>query len=105
MSKILVVVKEPGKPAYVEPSFENSLAAFQHAVGGYIEVATICEDLVLVFNEEGRIMDLPYNCTVCGLPLVGTVVAVATDKDEFASIKAAHVPFVLRMFKEDEHGS
>ena len=35
--QILVVIKEPGKPPRVEPLFENTLEAFQKAVGGYIE--------------------------------------------------------------------
>lgn len=35
--QILVIRKEPGKLAEVEPLFENTLEAFQAAVGGYIE--------------------------------------------------------------------
>lgn len=33
-NQILVVIKEPGKEARVEPLFENTLKAFQKAVGG-----------------------------------------------------------------------
>ena len=39
--QILVIKKEPGKPAEIEPLFENTLEAFQEAVGGYIEAVTI----------------------------------------------------------------
>lgn len=98
---ILVVIKEPGKAPYVEPCFPNTLEAFQKAVGGYIETLTLCEDLVLIVNEEGLLQELPYNCKVCGKPFVGTVIAVGVREDEFASIPAAHIPFVLKLFKEE----
>lgn len=39
--QILVVIKEPGKPPRVEPLFENTLEAFQKAVGGDIETVTM----------------------------------------------------------------
>lgn len=99
---ILVVIKEPGKAPYVEPCFPNTLEAFQKAVGGYIETLTLCEDLVLVINEEGLLQGLPWNCKVCGQPLVGRVVAVATEQDEFASIPKRFIPMVLRLFEVEQ---
>lgn len=97
---ILVVIKEPGKAPYVEPCFQNTLESFQKAVGGYIETITLCEDLVLIVNEEGRLQGMPFNCKVCGLPLVGTVITAGVKEDEFASIRAAQVPTILKLFKE-----
>ena len=99
-NKILGVIKRPGEMAYVEQAFPNTLEAFQNEVGGYIETCRVAEDLVLVVNEEGLLDGLPYNCKVCGQPFVGTIVAVATDQDEFASISARFVPMVLKMFEE-----
>ena len=98
-AQILAIVKEPGKPPRVEPLFENTLRAFQEAVGGYIETITFCLDLVLIVNEEGRIRDdVPFNCRVCdGLDLYGTIVAVGVKGDEFTSLKASIVPAVLRL--------
>jgi len=100
--QILVCIKEPGKDAYVEPLFDNTLEAFQKAVGGHIETVTAASDLVLVVNEEGRLMGLPYNVTICGLPLVGTIVAAGVKGDEFASIKGKYVSMVLRMLNGTE---
>ena len=99
-AQILAIVKEPGKPARVEPLFENTLQAFQEAVGGYIETVTLCTDLVLIVNEEGRLRGLPFNTTVCGLDLVGTVMAVGIKGAEFASLKAQYVPTILRLLDE-----
>lgn len=43
-NQIMVIIKEPGKEPYIEPLFENTLEAFQTAVGGYIETVTIATD-------------------------------------------------------------
>ena len=102
--QILVIIKKPGQPPMVEPVFPNELEAFQQAVGGYIESVTLCTDLVLIVNEEGRLLDLPYNTTVLGLPLMGTIVAVATSGDEFASINASHVPMVMNILGGGRYG-
>jgi hypothetical protein len=99
-AQILAVVKEPGFPPRVEPLFENSLVAFQAFVGGYIETLTISSDLVLIVNEEGRLRGLPFSCTVCGLDLVGPVVAVGVKGDEFTSLKASWIPAVMQLLRE-----
>lgn len=95
---ITVVVKRVGEPAVVQQT-RNTLKAFQELVGGYIETFRIAEDLVLVVNEEGLMEGLPWNCKVCAQPFVGTVVAVATDQDEFASIPERFIPLVLSLFE------
>lgn len=94
--QIMAVIKEPGKEARVDPLFDNTLESFQQAVGGYIETVTLSEHLVLICNEEGRILDLPFNVDVFGVSFYGTVVAVAFDGyGNFRSLKASHVPMVL----------
>jgi hypothetical protein len=95
--QILAVVKEPGQSPRVEPLFENTLESFQKAVGGYIETVTIATDLVLICNEEGRLIDLPFNVEVGGVGFVGPVVAVGFKGEEFASLKAKHIPMILQL--------
>lgn len=95
--QILAIVKEPGRMPQVEPLFENSLHSLQEAVGGYIETVTLCSDLVIICNEEGRLLGLPHNCEVAGVDFVGTIVAVGTKGEDFASLKASIVPGVLKM--------
>lgn len=95
--QILVMVKEPGQPPRVEPLFENTLEAFQTAVGGYIETVTLCEDLVIICNEEGRLLDQPFNCEVAGVGFCGTILAVGQKGEDFASLKAKNIPFVRKL--------
>lgn len=40
-NQILVLTKQPGKLAELEPLFDNKLEAFQEFVGGYIETFTL----------------------------------------------------------------
>lgn len=103
-AQILICVKYPGEEPRVEPLFDNTLKAFQEAVGGYIEAVTLCTDLVLICNEEGRIRGLPYNTTICGCQFYGPVLAVGTKGVEFSSLKAHHIPRVLELLDEDQEG-
>ena len=71
--KIYVAVKRPGEPPR-HVWMSNSLENFQRYVGGYIEAVTVSSDLVIICNEEGRLLNLPYNCEYCGVDFVGTIV-------------------------------
>ena len=85
MEKIFVLTKRPGcAPRHVWVS--NSLEALQKAVGGYIETVTIAEDLVILCDEEGRLKDKPYNCTICGVDFVGDIVMAGVAGEEFADL-------------------
>lgn len=95
--QILVIREEPGKSAEVEPLFENTLEAFQAAVGGHIEAVAVTQDLCIICNETGRIDGLPYNCNVLGFDFYGPILAVGTRGCEFASIRAPHFPTVLKL--------
>ena len=96
MSKILAVIKKPGEEPYVD-HIENELHTLQELVGGYIETVTLATDLVLIVNEEGVIKNLPYNAHVAGYPFYGTIVAVGTKGEEFASLRSFSVPAVLTL--------
>ena len=100
-AQILICIKEPGEDPRIEPLFDNTLEAFQQAVGGYIEAVTIATDLVLICNEEGRINESPYNVTICGCDFYGPVLAVGIDDDEFASVKGTLVSTVLNLLRGD----
>lgn len=100
-NQILIMIKRPGEEPEVEPLFDNTLEAFQKAVGGYIETVTMCSDLVLICNEEGRLLGLPYNATICGLDFYGTVLAVGVKGEEFCSLKASTIPLITLTLRGD----
>lgn len=83
---IKVIIKKPGQAPRLTV-IENSLEAFQRAVGGYIETYKICSDLCIVCNEEGKLEGLPFNVEYMGEQFVGNIIFVGVDEDEFTDFK------------------
>lgn len=77
--------KAVGEP-WTEIDIDNTLEALQKAVGGYIECVTLAEDMCLVVDEEGLLKGKEYNINFCGMPLVGTVLLVGVDGDDFCDV-------------------
>lgn len=92
--KIKVFVKRPDSGWY-STNISNTLENFQRTVGGFIEVVRLSEDAAIICNEEGRLMELPYNTTICGVDFVGTIFLVGVDGEEFCD-----VPLTFRQWRE-----
>jgi hypothetical protein len=99
-NQILVLTKQPGKSADLEPLFCNKLEAFQEFVGGYIETFTLQNDMVVICNEEGRLLDMKHNVVINGVAFVGPVIIAGVKGDEFSSIKAHLVPKAWKLLEE-----
>lgn len=94
MGKIRAIVKrhdeEVGHMTNISPTLQN----LQNIVGGRIETVTIAPGVVVICNEEWRILGLPYNCEIRGRDLMGEftvdfggeIVVVGTEGDEFADL-------------------
>lgn len=77
--------KKPGcTPEIID--IDNTLAALQQEVGGYIETVTIASDAVVICNEEGVLLGMPYNCRFFGVDFVGPILVVGRNKDEFCDV-------------------
>lgn len=94
MKKIKVIVKRPDSVPY-STHISNSLENLQKIVDGYIETVTLSSDCVVICNEEGMLRGLPYNCNICGIDFVGTIVFAGINGDEFSDI-----PLSFEEFKE-----
>lgn len=84
-SRIKVARKRPGEP-WEFAEIDNTLEALQAEVGGYIETLTVCSDACLVLNEEGRLLDLPFNFRWGTYRFYGTVLLVGVEGDEFGDV-------------------
>ena len=82
--KIRVLSKRPGQPPR-SVWVTNSLKNLQTAVG-QIEVVRLSTDAAIICNEEGLIYGLPYNCTIAGASLVGDILVVGVDGEEFCDL-------------------
>lgn len=101
MKKIRAIVKRPDEEIGHVTFISNTLKNLQNTVGGYIETVTIITDepqVVIICNEEGRLMDLPYNCTINGIDFYGDIIAVGVSGDEFSDLPEA----VTRKLWNDE---
>ena len=95
MNNIRGIYKGPGELplAYLLP---NELSALQSAVGGYIEAITLMDGVVMLVNEEGKLRNMEPNFRYKDDVIVGPVLFLGTDGEDFSSIeadKARHIIF------------
>lgn len=83
--KIRVFAKRPDSVWHVT-NVENNLPNLQRYVGGHIETVTIAKDVVIICNEDGRILGLPYCCTILNCDFFGDLLIAGVDGDEFADV-------------------
>lgn len=93
--KIKVVIKTPGLKPYAT-WVSNSLENLQKHVGGYIEIVTLAENMVIICNEDLKLRNMRFNCEVCGEEFRGPIIFAGRDKDgELASL-----PVDFKQFKK-----
>lgn len=63
-----------GELIYKEPKngTDFSLEELQGFVGGCIEIIPLVDDLIMVVNEEGKLLDLPFNKTATEIFWINT---------------------------------
>lgn len=89
---VRVIIKKPGDKVGVPTHIVPSLKRLQEIVGGYIEYITVQKGLVILCNEEGKILGLDPNFNISdGLGtlidiVVGTVIAIGVDGEDFADV-------------------
>lgn len=93
--KIKVIVKRPDEEVGHVTNISQSLKNLQNTVGGYIETVSLPDGVVIICNEEGRILGLPHNCIAYGVDFVGTIIVCGRSGEEFADI-----PISLAEWKE-----
>ena len=98
--KIKVLMKRPDSHWYVT-NVSNTLKNLQNLVGGYIETVTLLtpqagrKGPVIICNEEGKLIGLPYNCRFFGEDFVGTILIAGVDGEEFADLTAQELEFLM----------
>lgn len=94
MAKIKVIIKRPdeqyGHVTHISARLEN----LQNTVGGYIETVPVIKGVILICNEEGKILNLPFNMRLYGDAIHGTIIICGVDGEDFAD-----VPISLSIWK------
>lgn len=98
-----VLVVEPGMTPYEKEV--HGLSEMQAVVGGYIEAIYPYEEMVaIVCNEEGLLMDLPFNRSMDGGygGVFGTFFVCGLSEDSFCSLNPEQMKFFKERFKHAE---
>lgn len=94
MAQEIVQIMPPHR-SYLEP-FAGSLAVLFHKPRSAIETVTFPDlGVVVICNEEGRLLGLPYCCTIRGVDFVGCVAVFCPDGDTLRDVQ-----YELRKWKE-----
>lgn len=108
MSKMNVLVVEPGKKPYTK-EIKSGLDSLQKEVGGYIEALYPFEDPVaLVCNEEGKMNGLPLNRALysenVGMyeAIAGTFLVVGLGSEDFISLGDEFEEKYKRLFEQPQ---
>lgn len=98
-----VLIIEPMKEPHVA-DIENDLKSMQDVVGGLIEVINLEDDIVMVDNEEGKLIGLEGNRRVGRDIIAGTFfLCGSNDEGEFVSLTEEQIDKYTDRFKEPEH--
>jgi hypothetical protein len=92
-----IVVKEPRKPAAVRV-IDGSLESMQDIVGGYIESFHIAQNILCVVNEEGLVLDLPFNFTAPPFFVYGTAFFCGQQGEEMVGLDDGWIDTILNHF-------
>lgn len=102
-----VVVVEPMKKPYVQ-EIDGSLASMQKLVGGTIQAVYPFEDAVaLICNDEGKLLNLPYNRFLYDDQkqpydvICGTFFVVGLGKENFKSLTIQQIRTYSDMYSRE----
>lgn len=90
------IIKNPGQPAFTR-QINNELSALQDLVGGYIQTVYLPHGVIMIVNEEGKLMGLKPNFRLEHDLIVGTVVFVSADGEEFTGLSERQENYIWRM--------
>ena len=75
---------------------KNELKALQEAVSGYIEMLTLAEGVVMICNEEGRLLGMEPNTHFYSI--VGDFLLVGAKGDEFWDLTEKQMEQLEKIF-------
>ena len=95
--KLKIIFKEVGKKPIVM-EIDDTLEAKQELVGGLIEIVPYKDDLILVCNEEGKIINLKPNLQFDYDYIAGNCFVVGDDYQNsgFKSIKNSQIEYIKK---------
>ena len=90
------IIKNPGQPAFIR-QIDNELSALQDLVGGYIQTINLPGKIIMIVNEESKLMNMKPNFRFGNDLIVGTAVFVSADGEDFAGLSERQENYIWRM--------
>ena len=83
---------------------DGTLKSLQAEVGGHTEPVRLFEDnnIAVLVNEEGRLLELPQNQSISGIR--GDVIVVGVKGEDFCDLPENKTDMLLRIFKGEQNG-
>ena len=85
MEKIKVIIKRPDEEFGHVTNISNTLENLQKTVEGNIETVYLGRGLILIVNEEGKLLGLEPNFRLGSDLIVGTVIVVGENGEDFGN--------------------
>lgn len=88
--------------------YHDTLGYLQEKVGGYIEYLPINDELAIIVNEEGKIMDLEINVIASRIIrylgikdiIVGNCMIVATNGEQNETLSINQLQYIKHLIRE-----
>lgn len=93
---IVAIVPESSDVYFTD--IPNTLEALQAEVCGYIETVRLTTELLLIINEEGRLMDMPENQHLKGIVGPAVIVHNRAGYPEFHGLSDYEVSAIRSIF-------
>lgn len=84
--KIKAIIKRPDEEFGHMTNISKRLENLQNTVGGYIECVSPDPRIVIICNEEGKLIGLEPNMKIPGDVLCGTIIVAGVSGDEFDDV-------------------
>lgn len=74
----------------------KSVQTFQELVGGYVEPIHLGEGVYMLCNEDGKLLGLEPNFSIGQELIVGNVLFVSSDGQDFTSLTTEQINMIIR---------
>lgn len=84
--KIKAIIKRPDEEFGHMTNISERLENLQRTVGGYIECVSPDPRIVIICNEEGKLIGLEPNMKIPGDIICGTIIVVGISGEDFSDV-------------------
>lgn len=98
MNRIKVLVLKPQEEEAVVKEIDNDLGIIREIVGGYFITARIYSDVLVVSNEEGSQLKLPFNRAIGDSLFYGTILFVRIKGSGLISLTDDDVHKIIKEY-------